>query len=192
VAKKVNIEEFDESEVMEMMGGRGVSPRTVAPAAPAAPVQNPAAAQNVPPTLSEKSERKQSAPEALSPTEHKLVAVEKNEPKAPPDEQVVTEEAPVTNQPTPVAEGEKFLPAKRKKQRPYDEMFLAIQNIGSLRKPIPVSPDIHQKLDIIVRIALDGRITLSNFVENILRHHIEEYKDELKNKYNENLKQDFL
>jgi hypothetical protein len=98
--------------------------------------------------------------------------------------------AQIERQVPSTTENEKSAPVKRKRKT-YEETFLSIRNIGSLRKPITISPETHNKLDAIVRIALDGRIPLSNFVDNILLHHIDEYNDEFKALFNSHT-QDFL
>jgi hypothetical protein len=186
MAKKVTINGFDENEVMKMVGAGGVPPSATPPNAAssgaAAAVQSAAAAQSVPAASVEKNGQ-------LAPTEQ---SVAEQPVPMKRDEQPVPDEAPETGPPAPTAEAEKSTPAKRKKQRTYDEVFLTVYNIGSLRKPIPVSPETHERLDTIVRIALNGRISLSNFVENILCCHMEEYKDELKSRLNDNIKQNFL
>jgi hypothetical protein len=170
--KKVNLDGFQEDEVMRMMGISGVPPSAVAlDVTP--PPQNAGSAQSVPPAPPEEKYR-QPPPEAL-PTADQPVSAGKDEP-------------PTAASPTPIADNEKAVPAKRKKPRTYDEQFLVVYNIGSLRRSILISPDVHRMLDTIVRLALNGSITLSNYVENIIRHHVEEYKDELNDRINDNVK----
>jgi pyruvate/2-oxoglutarate dehydrogenase complex dihydrolipoamide acyltransferase (E2) component len=153
MAKKVSLDEFDESTILSVMGG---------PASPAR-VGQPAQKQ---------SEQAEAAPEAPE-------ASEASKEAAPPEPAAA-----------PAAESEKSTPAKRKK-RTYEEVFLPVRNIGSLRKPITLSPETHNRLDAIVRIALDGRISLSNYVDNILLHHIDEYNDELKALWNSHVNRAF-
>jgi hypothetical protein len=169
MAKKVNLNEFDDSALLEMMGVPGGS--SGAPT----PVQN--AAQNIVPAAAP-------VPVALTEKHERTAAEVEQTPKHAGSVAEAAEDVSTLAAPAPTTENKKPAPARRKTQGTYEETFLCVRNIGCLRKPIPVSPELHKKLDFLVRVALDGSISLSNLVENILSHHIEVYGDELRSMLN--------
>jgi hypothetical protein len=179
-AKIVNIDSFNESDVMALIGAGGVPPDATTSA-------QKVVAQPVPAETGEQPVAGELPVSGQPVPTEKFIPTGKSESLPPAAEGVL-----VAVQPALTAESEKPAPAKRKRQKMYDESFLPVLNIGSLRKPVAISPDTHKKLDSIVRVALDGCITLSNFVENILLHHIEEYREELENKFSNNLRQKFI
>jgi hypothetical protein len=167
VAKKIDLTGLDESSILDMMGVNSIaaSVKTVQPAqkqdnqaevSPEAP-KEPTAIKTVQPA------QKQDNQAEVSPKEPK-------EPTAAQTE----EQAPY------VAESEKATTPNKRRKKTYEETFLSVRNIGSLRRHVTLSPDLYDRLDAIVRIALNGRISLSNFIDNILNHHIDEYNEDLK------------
>jgi hypothetical protein len=68
-------------------------------------------------------------------------------------------------------------PVKRKKTTDnYDDTFLTFKRI-KMRGVLHVDIDTFEKLNGIVRSVFDDNITMSNFVDNIINHHILKYKD---------------
>ncbi|SDZ89961.1 Protein of unknown function [Porphyromonadaceae bacterium KH3R12] len=47
-------------------------------------------------------------------------------------------------------------------------------------KSIYISPDFHKRISRIVFILGDGKITLSDYLHNVLKHHFENFSDEIK------------
>ncbi len=47
------------------------------------------------------------------------------------------------------------------------------------RKPVFISRELRDKLDWVARQISENRMSLSGFMENIARHHLETYKDEI-------------
>ena len=59
----------------------------------------------------------------------------------------------------------------------YKENFLEVPHIVN-RKPVFISEEIRDKLDMIVRYFGGRKMSVSGLVENIARHHLETYKDD--------------
>lgn len=47
-------------------------------------------------------------------------------------------------------------------------------------KSVYISPDFHRKLSRIVFLLEEGKITLSDYLHSVLKHHFEEFGDEIK------------
>jgi len=60
----------------------------------------------------------------------------------------------------------------------YRETFLQVPTLGD-RKPVFVSREVRDRLDEIVRRLGGRRMSLSGFIENLARHHLEMYRDDV-------------
>ena len=78
-----------------------------------------------------------------------------------------------------VENAEKQEPPVKRKKDSYDEVFLRPVVI-TLRKPMTVSVGTHERVERVIRMVFDNKITLSSFVENILLHHLEKYEVDFK------------
>jgi hypothetical protein len=62
----------------------------------------------------------------------------------------------------------------------YREAFLQVPKLED-RKPVFVSREIRDRLDEIVRKLGGRRMSVSGFIENLARHHIELYHEDVEN-----------
>jgi hypothetical protein len=60
----------------------------------------------------------------------------------------------------------------------YRQTFLSVPKLED-RKPIFVSREVRDRLDEIVRKLGDRRMSVSGFIENLARHHLETYRDDV-------------
>jgi len=60
----------------------------------------------------------------------------------------------------------------------YREKFLEVPHIVN-RKPVFISEEIRDSLDLIVRYLGGRKMSVSGIIENIARHHLETYKDDI-------------
>lgn len=68
----------------------------------------------------------------------------------------------------------------KKKEQSFDyrKTFLTAPKLED-RKPVFISRETRDNLDRIVRRLGDRRMSMSGFIENMAKHHLEEYKDEV-------------
>jgi hypothetical protein len=60
----------------------------------------------------------------------------------------------------------------------YRQTFLSVPKLED-RKPVFVSREVRDRLDEIVRKLGDRRMSVSGFIENLARHHLETYRDDV-------------
>ncbi|MDH8702742.1 hypothetical protein M2138_002113 [Dysgonomonadaceae bacterium PH5-43] len=74
----------------------------------------------------------------------------------------------------------------KKKEQSFDyrKTFLTAPKLED-RKPVFVSREIRDSLDKIARRLGDRKMSVSGFLENMAKHHLEEYKDEINRLYKE-------
>lgn len=74
----------------------------------------------------------------------------------------------------------------KKKEQSFDyrKTFLTAPKLED-RKPVFVSREIRDSLDKIARRLGDRKMSVSGFLENMAKHHLEEYKDEVNRLYKE-------
>lgn len=74
----------------------------------------------------------------------------------------------------------------KKKEQTFDyrKTFLTAPKLED-RKPVFVSKEIRDSLDKIARRLGDRKMSVSGFLENMAKHHLEEYKDEINRLYKE-------
>ena len=73
----------------------------------------------------------------------------------------------------------------------FDRMFLQLRSIRA-RSALYVSSETKRKVLEVVRKVGDEHTTATSYVENILRHHLDLYKDEINRLYQERNPQDLL
>ncbi|MDR0415543.1 MAG: DUF3408 domain-containing protein [Prevotellaceae bacterium] len=201
MAKKINLKDFDDLSTFERMGVTGISSSTP-PAQNAAPATSSAPEQNAAPATSN-ALAQNAAPAVGNAPAQNVAPVQEAQPVLPAQQGAAKQEKPENSAPehggngddddnddggdSDGGEGGSPAPTKKKKPEPY-AAFLAIRNIGSLRRPVTIGAELHSKLDYVVRVALDGKITMSNYLENILLHHFEVHGDELRKMAEKQLK----
>lgn len=72
-------------------------------------------------------------------------------------------------------------PSRRKKVKgDYSETFLVqCRNMNHKQTSLLLGEDIYYAVKKVLRIAGDGDLTMTGFVNNVLRHHFREYKEEI-------------
>ena len=93
---------------------------------------------------------------------------------SPPGEPIYSVE------PTVITESTKRTSTKQRKEslEEYKETFLKAPKIID-RQPVFISRELRDKIDELVRKIGERRMSVSGFVENVIRHHLETYKDEI-------------
>ena len=83
-------------------------------------------------------------------------------------------------EPIAITESTKRTSTKQHKEslKEYKEMFLKAPKIID-RQPVFISRKLRDKIDELVRKIGERRMSVSGFVENVIRHHLETYKDEI-------------
>lgn len=74
---------------------------------------------------------------------------------------------------------------KRKTRGDYDEHFFNRVDF-TYRKPLYITANTHRRLMRIVHLMDSSKATISSYVENILCHHLEVFKDDIDNIYRNN------
>lgn len=74
---------------------------------------------------------------------------------------------------------------KRKIRGDYDEHFFNRVDF-TYRKPLYITANTHRRLMRIVHLMDSSKATISSYVENILCHHLEVFKDDIENIYRNN------
>lgn len=74
---------------------------------------------------------------------------------------------------------------KRKARGDYDEHFFNRVDF-TYRKPLYITANTHRRLMRIVHLMDSSKATISSYVENILCHHLEVFKDDIDNIYRNN------
>lgn len=74
---------------------------------------------------------------------------------------------------------------KRKAQGDYNERFFNRVDF-TYRKPLYITASTHRRLMRIVHLMDSSKATISSYVENILFHHLEMFKDDINNIYQNN------
>jgi len=158
MSKKI-ITAVDEKAVMDMMGVNGVVTS-----------HN----QNVPAPVATTA----SVADTPAPQDTTVENVAKNNNLPTNDEDMDVEETATM---TTIPSAEKPMPTKKKKERQgsYDDIFLHEKRI-KIPCAMHIDMETHKRLQRIVRLVFDNEISLSNFVDNILVHHLDKYNDELK------------
>lgn len=74
----------------------------------------------------------------------------------------------------------KRISSKQRKEslEEYQQTFLSVPKLED-RKPVFISRDVHDGLDEIVRKLGGRRMSVSGFIENLARHHLEIYRDDV-------------
>lgn len=84
--------------------------------------------------------------------------------------------------------GEPLVKEKRKKRDNADYESLFIQKTdfkARTGKAVYIRPKYHDRISKIVWVIGEGRISLSDYIDHILTHHFENFKDEIIRIYNE-------
>lgn len=83
-------------------------------------------------------------------------------------------------EPTVITESTKRTSTKQRKEslEEYKEMFLKAPKIID-RQPVFISRELRDKIDELVRRIGERKMSVSGFIENVIRHHLETYKDEI-------------
>ncbi|WP_233899276.1 DUF3408 domain-containing protein [Tenacibaculum piscium] len=77
----------------------------------------------------------------------------------------------------------------KEKGTPYKELFLQKTNLTARNgKSIYIQPEMHEVLFRITRVIAGSNISVSNYLDNILRHHFAEYETEIKKQFKEKYK----
>ncbi len=75
------------------------------------------------------------------------------------------------------------------KRTSYQELFLQKTNLTARNgKSIYIQPEMHEVLFRITRVIADGDISVSNYLDNILRNHFAEYEAEIKKQFKDKYK----
>jgi hypothetical protein len=90
---------------------------------------------------------------------------------------------------SPVAEDKPKEQVKRKRQQAadYENLFL-VRNEIRTRQGLYIGRDNYETLQTLVRAIRSERLSVSGLVDNIVRHHIETYEDEINRIYEENVR----
>ncbi len=106
--------------------------------------------------------------------------IKRAQPNTPPDSNAKEKKS------TPVRQQTK---EQKSKKDEYLSLFFNCNDTISPRmgKSITLDPSIHRKVVAVLQnIAKDDRMTLFNYVNNVLSHHFKEYKNEIIELYNNN------
>jgi hypothetical protein len=76
---------------------------------------------------------------------------------------------------------------RRKRRQDYKSLFLSRNEIRT-RQGLYVGRDNYETLQTLVRCIRSERLSVSGLVDNIIRHHIETYEDEINRIYEENIR----
>lgn len=81
---------------------------------------------------------------------------------------------------TVITESTKRTSTKQRKEslEEYKETFLKAPKIID-RQPVFISRELRDKIDELVRRIGERKMSVSGFIENVIRHHLETYKDEI-------------
>ncbi len=106
-------------------------------------------------------------------------ASEKNKDVIPENSSEATE---IGSQQQPMPTASKRTGNKQRKEslEQYRETFLQVPKLED-RKPVFVSREVRDRLDEIVRKLGGRRMSVSGFVENLARHHLESYQEDVEN-----------
>lgn len=96
----------------------------------------------------------------------------------PPNETVDSLQTELTNEVRPTVP--KRISGKQRKEslEEYRQAFLTVPKLED-RKPVFVSCEVRDRLDEIVRKLGGRRMSVSGFIENLARHHLELYRDDV-------------
>lgn len=89
-----------------------------------------------------------------------------------------TDSAPPTDQPAPGISNRVGVKKKRAAFEEYRRTFLQVPKIEN-RKPVFVSCEVRDRLDEIVRKLGGRRMSVSGLIENLARHHLTTYEDDI-------------
>jgi hypothetical protein len=76
---------------------------------------------------------------------------------------------------------------RRKRGQDYENLFL-LRNEIRTRQGLYIGRDNYETLQTLVRAIRSERLSVSGLVDNIIRHHIETYEDEIDRIYEENIR----
>ena len=98
-------------------------------------------------------------------------------------------QTPVTSQqkkPTPPRQRQR----KTTTQKPDYETTFLVNRFSSGRngKVVYIRPEYHERLQRIVRLSKEERVTLYAYIDNILEHHFKEFGDDIMDYFNKNFK----
>jgi IMP dehydrogenase/GMP reductase len=79
---------------------------------------------------------------------------------------------------------EENMKSYRNRSVDYRKTFLSTPKLED-RKPVFVSRETRDNLDKIVRRSGDRKMSVSGFIENLAKHHLKEYEDEINRLYRE-------
>ena len=81
---------------------------------------------------------------------------------------------------TVITESTKRTSTKQRKEslEEYKETFLKAPKIID-RQPVFISRELRDKIDELVRRIGERKMSVSGFIENVIRHHLETYKDDI-------------
>jgi len=83
-------------------------------------------------------------------------------------------------QPIPTASRRTGSKQRKESLEQYRETFLQVPKLED-RKPVFVSREVRDRLDEIVRKLGGRKMSVSGFIENLARHHLELYKEDVEN-----------
>ncbi len=81
---------------------------------------------------------------------------------------------------------------KNRLQKDYPSLFI-YQSESKARsgKLVPIRPEYHERILKIVRVIGNDKISLFNYIDNVLKHHFEEFQEEIIKNYKEKNKDIF-
>ena len=114
-------------------------------------------------------------------------SIGQEEPKEPGEKEDVQPvvELPEQSESTVSPKSTELGKRKRKTREDYDEHFFNRVDF-TYRKPLYITANTHRRLMRIVHLMDSSKATISSYVENILCHHLEVFKDDIDNIYRNN------
>ena len=109
-----------------------------------------------------------------------------DEPEAETELEPKPDIEPEINQDEPEAEIAKTQKKKRNPKPTFAEIFLKDNKIRD-RLQIYISKEAYDKISRYLRYIGEGNVSLVSYVDNIIFHHIDEYRDTINDLYNKNI-----
>jgi hypothetical protein len=107
------------------------------------------------------------------------------EPPVKEEENDIAEQAAQRSCPketAPPETGEPSRPVrKRKEAQDYESLFLK-RKAGALRRQIYISSSLYEKIGSFLPV-IAGRLSITGYIDNILTHHLEQYRDDINGLY---------
>jgi len=190
-AKDFDVNEFvpDDSTTETTVSGIGARPskRSVSSEHSELTEQNETIGQTAPTPQSERIEETVSAPSRAQTAKSRQTVSTSASERSVLSQQVERPQQNYSSQPTeqaqttqPTAPTQQRISSRHRRASldEYREMFLTIPKITD-RQPVFVSRTTRDKIDRIVRLLGERRMSVSGFLENLARHHLELYADDL-------------